>query len=175
MDQTFAATPEHRFAARQWSPLYETEPEPIDVSFRTSSAYAQVIGGDFPDAEMIAEAGVDLVTVHLACDSLNAARRAILDFGLHVQDVQPKQLRLELVDWLKGVNRKSDANEEDANFVTERSARDVLGQTLQLISVVYNSEDPVSASQLAARCDLDQEFSALHHAVALWLCSTSGT
>ena len=89
-------------------------------------------------------------------DSPHGALRFLLEGAERVRLVSPKTLVRALKEWLAQVNRGKSPSAEDIKFPTIASG-DVLGQTLQLLHAVYNSDDGLRVSELAKRFSLDPD------------------
>jgi predicted DNA-binding transcriptional regulator YafY len=126
----------------------------VPVRFVTSESYARLISAERRAVTTPREDGD--VDVEIEFDSPASARRAILSYGDHVRRVRPRELREELIGWLKQVNSPR-RKLSSPSFEVREGRTDSLGQSLQLIAAVYQSADPLRASQLAERFDLDVE------------------
>lgn len=139
--------------ARAWRPEYAKAPVPVDVAVETTPTYADLIRAHHPGA--VAAAKRDgRVEVGLSFDSQWAALRFLLDAADRVVLKSPRALRDALAEWLETVNRGSAPDPSTISFPGPAGA-DVLGQTLQLLHAVYNAEDGLRISELAARFGLD--------------------
>jgi proteasome accessory factor C len=150
------ANDSQRALARAWLPKSRANSDAVTVRFVTSASYARLIGTEF-DIASVDALDDDTVEITAQFDSLEHARRAILSFSDHVRSLKPKLLRESVVAWLKGVNQSDGKLKGTPEFSSAASRPDVLGQTLQLISAVYQSTEPVRASQLAERTGIDGE------------------
>jgi proteasome accessory factor C len=155
--EQFAVDDGVREVARSWVPKDNSQAETVTAKFVTSADYARTIASSRGDATDSTVAGSEPLSVSIEYPSLAAARQAVLSFGDHVWSLRPKPLRDEVLSWLKGVNRAAGTLRSAPTFSTAGSRPDTLGQTLQLIAAVYQSPEPLRASELAARCGLDGE------------------
>jgi proteasome accessory factor C len=144
-----------RELAALWRPQYQRRPTPIDVVVLTNRDYADLLVRQYDGA--IAAAKKDgRVEVGITFDSPHGALRFILEGAERVRLVNPKTLIKELKEWLGRVNRGKSPAAEDVKFPALASG-DVLGQTLQLLHAVYNSEDGLRVSELAKRFSLEPD------------------
>ncbi len=146
-----------RNVARSWVPKESDEVEAVTAKFTTSADYARIIASSKGATTSSTALGSEPVPVTIEFDSFTEARRSVLAYGDHIWDLRPRGLRDAVVEWLKGVNRPAGRLSGSPTFTTSGSRPDTLGQTLQLIAAVYQSPEPLRASQLAARCSMDIE------------------
>jgi proteasome accessory factor C len=141
--------------AMSWRPQYQKRPTPIDVVVLTNRDYADLLVRQYDGATDAAKKD-GRVEVGITFDSPHGALRFVLEGAERVRLVSPKSLVKDLRDWLGRVNRGKAPAAEDVRFPT-LSSGDVLGQTLQLLHAVYNSEDGLRVSELAKRFSLDPD------------------
>ncbi len=155
LDERFVVDEATRGLAASWRPQYQRRPTPIDVVVLTNRDYADLLVRQYDGA--VAAAKKDgRVEVGITFDSPHGALRFILEGAERVRLVNPKTLLKELKEWLGHVNRGKSPAAEDIKFPALASG-DVLGQTLQLLHAVYNSEDGLRVSELAKRFSLDPD------------------
>ncbi len=153
----YESSEDQRRAARTWLPTSDPERD-YAFRFHTSAGFARLLRSQYPDVRIDPRGERDdVVEVEVPVASSWSALRAVLSFGDHVAKLRPKSLRDEVLTWLKGVNRRPTNLPSVPAYVAQSSRSDTLGQTLQLISAVYHSSEPLRASQLAQRCRLDVE------------------
>ncbi|MGH9019711.1 MAG: helix-turn-helix transcriptional regulator [Acidimicrobiales bacterium] len=153
LPESFDASPDTVALARAWRPEFTRAPSPVDVVVETTPAYRDLLIAQFPGAVTV-DRRDGRVEVALSFDSQWAALRFVLEAALRVTLKSPKALRESLAAWLKTVNRGDAPDPADITFPGPTGA-DVLGQTLQLLAAVYNSEDGLRISELSARFGLD--------------------
>ncbi len=154
--EVYAASDDEKNSAREWSPKSASGADSLSVRFVTNVSFAQLIGADFA-LESLDALDDDTVEVAMQFASLESARRALLSFSDRVHSVKPKAISDSLARWLKQVNRPGAKLKGTPQFSTVGSRPDILGQTLQLMATVYQSPEPLRASQLAERSQLDVE------------------
>ncbi|MBW4030441.1 MAG: WYL domain-containing protein [Acidobacteria bacterium] len=152
LDEKFDVDDATRALASSWRPQYQRRPTPIDVVVSTNRDYAELLVRQY-DGAVTATKKDGRVEVGITFDSPHGALRFILEGADRVRLVSPKSLAKELKQWLGRVNRGKSPRAEDIRFPSA-AAGDVLGQTLQLLHAVYNSEDGLRVSELANRFDL---------------------
>lgn len=141
--------------ARKWRPEFSKAPSPIDVVVSTNDNYAQLLSRQFPSS-LAAVLKDGRVEVGICFDAPSEAMRFVLEAAERVRLESPKALRLELAEWLKGVNRGHRIAPDTLSF-SGAAANDVLGQTLQLLHAVYLSEDGLRISELAQRFSMERD------------------
>jgi len=144
-----------RELATSWRPQYQKRPTPIDVVVWTNHDYADLLVRQYDDATAAAKKD-GRVEVGITFDSPHGALRFLLEGAERVRLVSPKTLVRALKEWLAQVNRGKSPSADDIKFPTIASG-DVLGQTLQLLHAVYNSDDGLRVSELAKRFSLDPD------------------
>ena len=149
LDQRFVIDEATRELASSWRPQYQKRPTPIDVVVLTNRDYADLLVRQYEGATA-ADKKDGRVEVGITFDSPHGALRFILEGAERVRLVSPKSLIKDLKDWLARVNRGKTPAADDITFATAASG-DVLGQTLQLLHAVYNSDDGLRVSELAKR------------------------
>ncbi len=150
---SFSVDDETLAAARGWRPEFTRAPVPVDVVVETSPTYRDLILAHHPGAAAVDKRD-GRCEVGLSFDSQWAAMRFLLDAADRVTLKGPRALRDALAEWLETVNRGHAPDPSTLTFPGPASA-DVLGQTLQLLHAVYNSEDGLRISELASRFGLD--------------------
>ena len=141
--------------ARAWRPEFSKSPTPTDVVVTTNENYANLLIRQYPGA-LAANKKDGRVEVGLSFDNRRAALRFVLEGADRLRLQSPKSLKVELADWLKGVNRGKTRALEELKF-DGPATNDVLGQTLQLLHAVYVAEDGLRVSELATRFSLDPD------------------
>lgn len=139
--------------AATWHPQFQKRPTPIDVVVLTNHDYAELLVRQFHGATA-AKKKDGRVEVGITFDSPHTALRFVLEGAERVRLVSPKALVKELKVWLDHVNHGKTPSVSAIKFATIASG-DVLGQTLQLLHAVYNSEDGLRVSELAKRFSLE--------------------
>ena len=155
LEQRFGVDDATRELASSWRPQYQKRPTPIDVVVLTNRDYADLLVRQY-DGAIAADKKDGRVEVGITFDSPHGALRFVLESAERVRLISPKTLLKELKDWLGRVNRGKSPAAEDIKFPTIASG-DVLGQTLQLLHAVYNSDDGLRVSELANRFTLDSD------------------
>ncbi len=144
-----------RAAAAAWRPQYAKTPTPLDAVVTTNADYARLIERQYPNARRATRPD-GRVEVAIRFDSPRAALRFVLEAAERVRVEQPKSLRRDLANWLRGVNRGDVPDLSGVTFAGP-TVNDVLGQTLQLLRAVHLSPDGLRVSDLAARFSLDED------------------
>ncbi len=144
-----------RELASSWRPQYQKRPTPIDVVVLTNRDYADLLVRQYAGATA-AQKKDGRVEVGITFESPHAALRFLLEGADRVRLESPKSLVKELKAWLTRVNRGKSPSAQDISFASVASG-DVLGQTLQLLHAVYNSEDGLRVSELAKRFSLEPD------------------
>lgn len=155
LEDHFVVDEATRELAASWRPQYQKRPTPIDVVVQTNGDFADLLVRQYEGATA-AHKKDGRVEVGLTFDSPHGALRFVLDGAERVRLVSPKSLVKELKEWLTRVNRGKSPAAEDIRFPAAPSG-DVLGQTLQLLHAVYNSDDGLRVSDLAKRFSLDPD------------------
>lgn len=150
---SFSVDDETLAAARAWRPEFAKAPVAVEVVVETTHTYRDLILAHHPGAAS-ADKRDGRAEVALSFDSQWAAMGFLLDAADRVTLKGPKALRDQLAAWLETVNR-GDAPDPSTIDFPGPSGADVLGQTLQLLHAVYNSEDGLRISELAQRFSLD--------------------
>ncbi len=154
-DETFVVNEELMVQARGWRPEYAKAPRPVDVVIETSENFAELLARQFPLAER-ARKKDGRVEVGLSFEGPWAALRFLLEAADRVTLRAPKSLKEALRDWLKSVNRGARPDPTGLRFPGP-SSPDVLGQTLQLLHAVYQSDEGLRVSDLSERFSLAPE------------------
>ena len=157
LSENYAATDDERTAATRWIPSSSHHGDHVLARFVTSAPFARLIQSQYTNVTIDHVGATDAVQVAIDFDSMIDARRAIVTLGDRVRELRPKALRDSVRHWLLGVNERTTKLKDVPEFVATGSRQDTLGQTLQLIAAVYQSADPLRASELASRCHLDVE------------------
>lgn len=152
LKDTFTVTEDDLAIAEAWQPAYADIPRPIDVVVTTSASFAELLVREYPTA-VTAQKKDGRVEMGISFDSSHAAMRFVLDNIPRVRLTEPKELREELREWLKQVNRGDVPELSDVHFPHQPTS-DVLAQTLQLLHAVYAAEDGIRLSELATRFNL---------------------
>jgi proteasome accessory factor C len=152
---TFEVDEEVLDVARNWRAEFQKAPTPIDVVVTTNANYADLLVRQYP-AALAATKKEGRVEVGISFQSPRAALRFVLEAAERVRLQSPKSLRLELSEWLKGVNKGKVPAVDSLKFSAPTSS-DVLGETLQLLHAVYLSEDGLRISELATRFNLSRD------------------
>ena len=139
----------------RWRPEFQKRPTPIDVVVLTNQDYAELLLRQYRGASAAPKKD-GRVEVGLTFDDPHSALRFVLEGADRVRLESPKSLLKDLREWLERVNRGKAPLVRDIKFPVLTSG-DVLGQTLQLLHAVYNSEDGLRVSQLAQRFDLSPQ------------------
>lgn len=155
LDQVFEVDQATRELASSWRPQYQRRPTPIDVVVSTNRDYADLLVRQYESATA-ANKKDGRVEVGITFDSPHGALRFVLEGAERVRLVSPKSLAKELKQWLGRVNRGKSPSAEDIRFAATTSG-DVLGQTLQLLHAVYNSDDGLRVSELANRFSMSPD------------------
>jgi predicted DNA-binding transcriptional regulator YafY len=151
-NERFVVDDATRELAASWRPQFQKRPTPIDVVVLTNHDYADLLVRQY-DGATAAHKKDGRVEVGITFDSPHAALRFVLEGAERVRVVSPKSLVKDLKDWLGRVNRGTPVAIDDIKFPAVASS-DVLGQTLQLLHAVYNSDDGLRVSELAQRFSL---------------------
>lgn len=155
MDQAVVADDATRTLASSWRPQYQRRPTPIDLVVLTNRDYADLLVRQYEGATS-ADKKDGRVEVGVTFDSPHTALRFLLEGAERVRLVRPKSMIKELRQWLGRVNRGKSPAASDIKFPAAAHG-DVLGQTLQLLHAVYNSEDGLRVSELATRFTLSPD------------------
>jgi predicted DNA-binding transcriptional regulator YafY len=141
--------------AASWRPQYQKRPTPIDVVVLTNRDYAELLVRQYQGATAASKRD-GRAEVGITFDSPHAALRFLLEGAERVRLESPKTLVKDLKEWLGRVNRGKTPDTSGIKFPALASG-DVLGQTLQLLHAVYNSEDGLRVSELAKRFSLEPD------------------
>jgi predicted DNA-binding transcriptional regulator YafY len=155
LEDRFVVDEATRELATSWRPQYQKRPTPIDVVVLTNCDFADLIVRQY-DGATAAVKKDGRVEVGITFDSPHGALRFLLEGAERLRLVSPKSLVKDLNDWLARVNRGKAPDAAAIKFPS-LAAGDVLGQTLQLLHAVYNSEDGLRVSELAKRFSLDPD------------------
>ncbi|HEY1222783.1 MAG TPA: WYL domain-containing protein, partial [Acidimicrobiales bacterium] len=155
LDEAFEVDDEVLEVARAWRAEFQKTPSPIDVVVTTNAHYADLLVRQYP-AALAATKKEGKVEVGISFQNPRAALRFVLEAAERVRLQSPKSLRLELIEWLKHVNKGKVPALGSLKF-SAPSSSDVLGETLQLLHAVYLSEDGLRISELATRFNLSRE------------------
>jgi proteasome accessory factor C len=155
LDERFVVDEATAELAASWRPQYQKRPTPIDVVVRTNRDYAELLVRQYQGATAASKKD-GRVEVGITFDSPHGALRFVLEGAERVRLDSPKTLVKDLREWLGRVNRGKAPSASDIKFPALASG-DVLGQTLQLLHAVYNSEDGLRISELAKRFSLDPD------------------
>jgi proteasome accessory factor C len=155
LDERFAVDEATAELAASWRPQYQKRPTPIDVVVLTNRDYAELLVRQYQGATAASKKD-GRVEVGITFDSPHGALRFVLEGAERVRLESPKTLVKDLKEWLGRVNRGKAPTASDIKFPALASG-DVLGQTLQLLHAVYNSEDGLRISELAQRFSLDPD------------------
>jgi proteasome accessory factor C len=155
LNERFLVDDATRELASSWRPQYQKRPTPIDVVVLTNRDYADLLVRQY-DGATAAQKKDGRVEVGITFESPHGALRFLLEGADRVRLESPKLLVKELKAWLARVNRGKSPSAQDISFASVASG-DVLGQTLQLLHAVYNSEDGLRVSELAKRFSLEPD------------------
>ena len=155
LSEPFTADDTSLELAASWRPQYQKRPTPIDVAVLTNRDYAELLVRQYDGATSAVKKD-GRMEVGITFDSPHAALRFILEGAERVRLVNPKSLVRELKEWLGRVNRGKTPSAHTIKFPGPATG-DVLGQTLQLLHAVYNSDDGLRVSELAKRFSLDPD------------------
>jgi predicted DNA-binding transcriptional regulator YafY len=139
--------------ARAWRAEFQKIPSPIDVVVTTNTNYADLLVRQYPHA-LAAQKKDGKVEVGVSFENSRSALRFVLEAAERVRLQSPKSLKVDLENWLDGVNRGKTPPIETMKF-SGPASNDVLGETLQLLHAVYMAEDGLRISELATRFSLD--------------------
>ena len=153
LPETFEVDEPTAEVARSWRPEYSKAPSPIDIVVSTNANYRDLLLRQYPRA-LAATKKEGRVDVGITFDSPWAAMRFVLEAADRVVLKSPKSLKSDLTQWLKQVNRGVTPEIDRLKF-SGPTTNDVLGQTLQLLHAVYQSDDGLRISDLASRFSLD--------------------
>lgn len=140
--------------AKAWRPAFSKGPSPVDIVCITNENYAALLQRQFPNSLAATKKG-GRVEVGISFDNRNAAIDFVLEAAERIRLESPKSLRVELLEWLKKVNRGKAPDPDSLRFAGP-ATNDALGQTLQLLQAVYLAPEGLRISELATRFGLDR-------------------
>lgn len=150
-DERSNASDEEIELARHWSPSFHKGEKTIDVLVATSPTIAALIQRDYPRAHVVVKKRATEVGV--VFDDRYEALRFVLAAGERVRLLAPDDLVKEAKEWLRRVNKMPAPDLSEIHFAPA-AKRNVLGQTLAMLSAIHNASDGLRISELASRFEM---------------------